>query len=213
MVWHDDDDYIYTYTYIYIYTHTHTKSYQCSTISTQLHSMQWFQSFSFDTNIFSCLENYDQFYYLNVKTILFETIQLDQKICVHMWDLKGLLKGQGLRARLCCRKISDSIFWLYYFTPRWLAGAMPCLKKSKRNIQKEKIETDKRQKHFFHTFLYLLGEWTNQRYVLGRSVVPKTRQQNDVVGSTDTAWQASVHRKPEYLSLSTGSKFATPKSF
>ena len=33
----------------------------------------------------------------------------------------------------------------------------------KRNIQKEKIETDKWWKHFFHTFLYLLGEWTNQR--------------------------------------------------
>ena len=46
--------------------------------------------------------------------------------------------------------------------------------KSKRNIQKEKIETDKRRKHFFHTFLYLLGEWTNQRYVPRRSVVPKT---------------------------------------
>ena len=27
-------------------------------------------------------------------------------------------EGQGLRARLCCRKISDSIFWLYYFPPR-----------------------------------------------------------------------------------------------
>ena len=44
----------------------------------------------------------------------------------------------------------------------------------KRNIQKEKIETDKRRKHFFHTFLYLLGEWTNQRYVPKHSVVPKT---------------------------------------
>ena len=41
-------------------------------------------------------------------------------------------------------------------------------------MQKEKIETDKRRKHFFHTFLYLLGEWTNQRYVPSRSVVPKT---------------------------------------
>ena len=40
-----------------------------------------------------------------------------------------------------------------------------------------------------------------------------TRQQNDVVGSTDTPWQDPVHRKPEYLSLSTGSKFATPASF
>ena len=26
-------------------------------------------------------------------------------------------EGQALRARLCCRKLSDSIFWLYYFTP------------------------------------------------------------------------------------------------
>ena len=81
-------------------------------------------------------------------------------------------------------------------------------------MQKEKIETDKRRKYFFHTFLYLLGEWTNQRYVPRRSAVPEsTRQQNDVVGSTDTPWQDSVHRKPEYLSLFTGSKFATPKSF
>ena len=58
-------------------------------------------------------------------------------------------------------------------------------RKSKRNIQKEKIETDKRRKHFFHTFLYLLGEWTNQRYVPRRSVVPKTPDSKiGVVGST-----------------------------
>ena len=88
---------------------------------------------------------------------------------------KRAFEGQGVRARLCCRKISDSIFWLYYFIPRWLAGAVSCPKKvPKKNIQKEKIETDKRRKHFFHTFLYLLGEWTNQRYVPRRSVVPKT---------------------------------------
>ena len=62
----------------------------------------------------------------------------------------------------------------------------------KRNIQKEKIETDKRRKHFFHTFLYLLGEWTNQRYVPRRNVVPKTPDSKiGVVGSTDTAWPGS----------------------
>ena len=44
----------------------------------------------------------------------------------------------------------------------------------KRNIQKEKIETDKRRKLFFHTFLYLLGEGTNRCYVPRRSMVPKT---------------------------------------
>ena len=43
-------------------------------------------------------------------------------------------------------------------------------------MQKEKIGTDRRRKHFFHTFLYLLGEWTNQRYVPRRSVVPKKHQ-------------------------------------
>ena len=60
----------------------------------------------------------------------------------------------------------------------WLAQCL-AQRKSKRNIQKEKIETDKRWKHFFHTFLYLLGEWTNQHYVPRRSVAPKnTRRQN-----------------------------------
>ena len=33
-----------------------------------------------------------------------------------MWNLKAF-EGQGLRARLCCRKISDSISWLHCFTP------------------------------------------------------------------------------------------------
>ena len=52
-------------------------------------------------------------------------------------------------------------------------------------MQKEKIETDKRRKHFFHTFLYLLGEWTNQRYTPRRSAVPKTPDGKiGVVGST-----------------------------
>ena len=62
---------------------------------------------------------------------------------------------------------------LFYPT---LTGRRNALSKEspKRNIQKEKIETDKRRKHFFHTFLYLLGEWTNQRYVPRHSVVPKT---------------------------------------
>ena len=107
---------------------------------------------------------------------------------LYLWCLKAF-EGQGLRARLCCRKISDSIFWLHCFTPRWLTGAMPCPKESpKRNIQKEKIEIDKRRKHFFHTLLYLLGEGTNRRYVLWRSMVPKTPDSKiGVVGSTDTA--------------------------
>ena len=63
---------------------------------------------------------------------------------------------------------------------------MPCSKESPKEIyKKEKIKTDKRRKHFFHTFLYLLGEWTNQRYVPRHSVVPKTPDSKiGVVGST-----------------------------
>ena len=99
---------------------------------------------------------------------------------------EGFYGSQWLRARLCCRKISDSIFWLYYFYPT-LIGRCKCLaqRRSIRNIQKEKIGTDRRRKHFFHTFLYLLGEWTNQRYVPKHSVVSKTPDSKiGVVGST-----------------------------
>ena len=53
-------------------------------------------------------------------------------------EFEGYLGGQWLRARLYCRKISDSIFWLYYFTPRWLAGAMPCPKKAQKKYTKRK---------------------------------------------------------------------------
>ena len=67
-----------------------------------------------------------------------------------MWGLKVLssgftnvgfesfYEGQWLRVRLCCRKLSDSIFWLYYFTPRWLAGAMPCPKKVHKKYAKKR---------------------------------------------------------------------------
>ena len=62
---------------------------------------------------------------------------------------------------------------------------MPCPKKvPKETYKREKIEIDKRRKHFFHIFLYLLGEWTNQRYVPRHSVVPKTPDSKiGVVGS------------------------------
>ena len=92
-----------------------------------------------------------------------------------LWVLKGAFEGQGLGARLCCRKIIWLHILVIIFYPHvdWPAQCL-VQRKSKRNIQKEKIETDKRRKHFFHTSLYLLGEWTNQRYVPRRSVVPKT---------------------------------------
>ena len=85
----------------------------------------------------------------------------------------------------------------------WLAQCL-AQRKSKRNIQKEKIVTDKRRKHFFHTFLYLLGEWTNQRYVPRRSVVPKnTRQQNRCCRSDVTTWKGGRFTENLNIYLST----------
>ena len=111
-------------------------------------------------------------------------------------------EGQGLRARLCCRRYLTPYFWLYYFTPRWLAGAMPLPKESpKRNIQKEKIEIDKRRKHLFYTFLYywVKGLTNATSQVVG--VVPQTpkhqqHSKNGVVGSTDTAWKREIIWSP-----------------
>ena len=56
----------------------------------------------------------------------------------NLWDLKGFYGSQWLRARLCCRKISDSIFWLFCFTPHWLVGVMPCPKKVHKKYTKRK---------------------------------------------------------------------------
>ena len=124
--------------------------------------------------------------------------------------------GHWLRARLCCRKLSDSIFWLYYFTPRWLAGAMPCSKKVHKKYTKGKDKKQIRNENisFILSFIYSVNGLTNQRYVPKHSVVSKTPDSKiGVVGSTSLPEKRSVHRKPEYLSLFTGSKFATPKSF
>ena len=74
-----------------------------------------------------------------MRTIDFRHFSLLELCCrppVRLWGLR--FEGQELRARLCCRKISDSIFWLYYFTPRWLAGVMPCPKKVQKEIYKKK---------------------------------------------------------------------------
>ena len=68
-----------------------------------------------------------------------------------------------LRAKLCCRKISDSIFWLYYFTPRWLAGGMPCPKKVQKKYAKGKDKKQIRDENisFILSFIYLVNGQTN----------------------------------------------------
>ena len=107
-----------------------------------------------------------------------------------LWDLKAF-EGQGLRARLCCRRYLTPYFG-YTVSPHvdWPAQCLAQRKSQKGYTKRKDRKKDKRRKHFFYTFLYLLGEGTNQHYVPRRSVVPQnTRQQNGVVGSTDTAWK------------------------
>ena len=73
-----------------------------------------------------------------------------------LWGLRLKVtgKGQGCVAVW----ISDSIFWLFYFTPTLVSRCNALPKKvPKRIIQKEKTATDKRRRRCFYTFLYLLG--------------------------------------------------------
>ena len=90
-----------------------------------------------------------------------------------MWGLKALkVRGSG-QGCVAVDTWLHILVILFYPTLTSRSNALP-KESPKRNKLKEKIETDKRRKHFFHTFLYLLGEGTNQRYIPRRSVVPKT---------------------------------------
>ena len=63
------------------------------------------------------------------------------------------------------------------------------------------------------SFIYLVNGLTNATSQ-DAAWCPKTPDSKiGVVGSTSLPEKRSVHRKPEYLSLFIGSKFATPKSF
>ena len=85
-------------------------------------------------------------------------------IFIGLWGWKVFRKVSGLgQGCVAVRYLTPYFGYIILPDVDWLVQCL-AQRKSKRNIQKEKIETDKRRKHFFHTFLYLLGEWTNQRY-------------------------------------------------
>ena len=107
-------------------------------------------------------------------------------------------EGQGLRARLCCRRYLTLYFgYIILLHVDWPAQCLVQRKSQKKYTKRKDRKKDKRRKHFFYSFLYLLGEGTNRRYVLGRSMVPKTPDSKiGVVGSTDTAWKSKVISSP-----------------
>ena len=76
---------------------------------------------------------------------------------------KGFYEGQWLRARLCCRKISDSIFWLFCFTPRWLGWCNALPKEGPQEIYKGKDRNRQETKNFSFilSFIYLVNGLTN----------------------------------------------------
>ena len=71
------------------------------------------------------------------------------------------LRSQGLRGKGCLAVWYLTPYFRYFILPpRWLVSVMPCPRKSQKNYTKEKTATDNRQRHFFYTFLYLLGSTT-----------------------------------------------------
>ena len=84
-------------------------------------------------------------------------------------------EGQGLRTRLCCRRYLTPYFG-HIILPHvdWPAQCLAQRKSQKKYTKRKDRKKDKRRKYFFYTFLYLLGEGTNQRYVPRSNVVPKT---------------------------------------
>ena len=75
---------------------------------------------------------------------------------VILWGIGA--EGHGQRARLCCRLISNSIFWLFCFTPT-LASRCNALPKKvpKRIIQKKRQQQIRDGGRFFYTFPLFTG--------------------------------------------------------
>ena len=89
---------------------------------------------------------------LNKETKPFKYIQVYLEIShswLYVWSLKAF---EGF---LCCRKISDFIFWLHCFTPRWLVGAMPCPKQVPKEIYKKKRQKQIRDENTSSTLSFI----------------------------------------------------------
>ena len=71
-------------------------------------------------------------------------------------------EGHGQRARLCCRLISDSIFWLYYFTPTLASRCDALPKKVPKELYKRKDMQQIRDEDvsFILSFIY----WVQQPF-------------------------------------------------
>ena len=142
-----------------------------------------------------------------------------------LWGLKGFsrrghqcgvwrfLGSQVLRARLCCRKISDSIFWLFCFTPRWLGRCNALSKEGPQEIYKGKDRNRQETKNFSFilSFIYLVNGLTN---ATSKDIAwcPKHQIVKSVLSVRRHYPKRDRFTENLSIYLFTGSKFATPKS-
>ena len=110
--------------------------------------------FKFDNNILYIALNYlflCIIYYSNFKVIILlqETVRYEAE-------------GHGKNARLCCRLISDSIFWLFYFTPTLTGWCNALFKKVPQRIIQKKRQQQIRDEDvsFILSFIY----WVQQPF-------------------------------------------------
>ena len=94
-------------------------------------------------------------------------------------------EGHGQRAKLRCRLISDSIFWLFYFTPTWLVGVTLGQESPKRIIQKIRQQQIRdKDVSFILSFIYWVQQpfpgWGSFSWIHWNGWIPHLRCQKYV---------------------------------
>ena len=90
-------------------------------------------------------------------------------------------EGHGQRARLCCRLISDSIFWLFYFIPMLASRCNALPKKVPKELYKRKDQQQIRDEDvsFILSFIYWVQQpfhgWGSFSWIHWNGWIPQLR--------------------------------------
>ena len=110
-----------------------------------------------------------------------------KRIFGNTWNVWGLrLEGQGQRARLCCRSISDSIFWLFCFIPTLFSQCNALPKKVPKRIIEKKRQQQIRDEDvsFILFFIYWVQQpfrgWGSFSWIHWNGWIPQLRCQKYV---------------------------------
>ena len=111
---------------------------------------------------------------------------MDSNNTIIMSDVGYEAKGQGQRARLCCCLISDSIFWLFYFTPTLVSRCNALPKKVPKRIIQKKRQQQIRDEDvsFIRSFIYWVQQpfrgWGSFSWIHWNGWIPQLRCQKYV---------------------------------